>query len=117
MNQTTSLQPNPLAQKLNKLYGPQLLEILRCVDCATVGLSGLSGAHQDHMATDEQCKWLRISVSMEFPIKVTRNLAQQVIDGLEKQREYLGKDIDRLTAAVESGCFQDLDTGEATMPQ
>jgi hypothetical protein len=98
-------QPNPLAHDLHRKYGAQLLEILQYVDCTTVGVSGLTGAGKEEVATDEQCKWLRINFSAEFPIKITRDLAQQVLDGLEKQQEYLAKDIERLRAAVESGKF------------
>jgi hypothetical protein len=117
MNSTADMKPNPLAQKLNDQYGPQLLKILQYVDCTTVGLSGLSGSNHDQLATDEQCRWLRINLSMEFPVKITRNLAQQVVDGLEKQREYLGKDIERLKAAVQSGCFPDIDDCATAAPQ
>lgn len=105
MSVPLSPEANPLAQDLNREYGARLLEILQYVDCTTVGVSGLAGAGNGQVATDEQCKWLRINFHAEFPIKITKDLAQQVIDGLEKQQEYLAKDIDRLRTAVAEGKF------------
>lgn len=105
MTSSSLPEPNPLAHQLYGKYGAQLLEVLQYVDCTTVGLSGLTGTGNNEVATDEQCKWLRINFSAEFPVKITRNLAQQVLDGLEKQQEYLAKDIERLRMAVESGRF------------
>lgn len=97
--------PNPLADVLRKQYGKRLHAILEYVDCASDGPSGLAGSDSGRTALDKECKRVRVKLDAGFWIDITRDIARQVIDGLEAQAGNLEDDAEQLRAAVALGKF------------
>jgi hypothetical protein len=97
--------PNPLAEALREKYGERLTAILEYIGCQSDGPSGLAGSDDGRTAMDRECKRVRIKLDAGFCIDITRNIAQQVIDGLERQAGTLEDDAELLRTALASGKF------------
>jgi hypothetical protein len=97
--------PNPLADALSKQYAEQLQAVLQYVACSTEGPTGLGGQDRERTARDAECKQVWIKLGAGFRIDITGNIAQQVINGLEKQAHHLEEDAQQLRAAVAAGKF------------
>lgn len=107
-NMTTDADPipNPLAQALREKYGEQLNAILAYIDSQTDGPSGLAGVDDSRTAMDRECKRVRVKLDAGFCIDITGDIAQQVIDGLERQAGNLEDDAELLRSAVATGKFR-----------
>lgn len=98
-------KPNPLAAVLRAQYLERLNSVLEYVACTTEGPTGLAGPEGQRTARDGECKRVWVKLGAGFGIDITGDIAQQVIDGLEKQADSLEDDAEQLRAAVAAGKF------------
>ncbi len=93
---------NPLADQLREQYGDQLARIFFRCSCRSIGPIGTIDGRT---ATDHECRCIQVDVDASFCVDITRDIAQQTVDGLRFLMEKINAEVDRLEDDMTSGKY------------